>query len=79
MYTESCDFEYSDSKSFVNDIIKYNGQGISYSIHIFNLRDKDDEMNTNENILNFIKNEFDKLLDLYEFIAWSEINKYINI
>lgn len=36
-------------------------------------------MNTNENILNFIKNEFDKLLDLYEFIAWSEINKYINI
>lgn len=79
LYTESCDFEYSDSKSFVNDIIKYNGQGISYSIHIFNLRDKDDEMNTNENILNFIKNEFDKLLDLYEFIAWSEINKYINI
>ena len=79
LYLENETKAYKDSKSFINDMIKYTNEGTTYTIHIINSRSKSDEMNDIKKIIPFIECEFDKLIGLYKFISWDENNNYINI
>ena len=56
---------------------RYTNDGITYTIHIINSREKLDDNNEIKKIIPFIKSEFGKLLDLYYFMSWSENNNYI--
>ncbi|MBP3928543.1 MAG: hypothetical protein J6D47_03105 [Peptostreptococcaceae bacterium] len=77
LYLEEETIEYKNSKAFINDMTRYTNDGITYTIHIINSREKLDDNNEIKKIIPFIKSEFGKLLDLYYFMSWSENNNYI--
>lgn len=76
---EQWNYYYEDIENYVDDIIKYSNEGVSFTVHIANEREVDDEMNDRDRILNFIKVEFTKLVGIYNFISWDTDNNYIGI
>lgn len=74
------DFEpYETSEMFIEDIIRFADDGDTFVIHIVNRREIDDEMNDRDLILDFVKGEFSKLLDAYNFISWSKSNHFMAV
>lgn len=69
---------YEDTDEYINDIIDYFHKGISFTIYIANEQDKESKENETNRILNFLIDEFDKLMPLYKFISWDPTqNNYI--
>ena len=69
---------YEDTDEYINDIIDYFHKGISFTIYIANEQDKESKENETNRILNFLIDEFDKLMSLYKFISWDPTqNNYI--
>ncbi len=79
LYSEQGDYYYEDIEEYVDDIIEYSNEGVSFTIHIANEREVNDEMNDRDKILDFIKDEFAKLVGIYNFISWDTDNNYIGI
>ena len=79
LYSEQGDYYYEDIDDYTDDIINYSNDGISFTIHIANEKEIDDEMNDRDLILGYIKNEFSKLIEIYNFISWDNGNNYIGI
>lgn len=79
LYSEKGDYYYEDIEDYINDIIDYSNDGVSYTIHIANEREINDDMNDRTLILDFVKGEFSKLIDIYNFISWDTGNNYIGI
>ena len=77
--SENGRYYYEDMEDYVNDIIDYSNEGVSYTIRIANEREIDDKMNDRDLILDFVKDEFSKLIDIYNFISWDTDNNYIGI
>lgn len=77
LYSEIGNYYYEDINSYIDDIIKYSHSGVSYTIHISKELQPDDAHNDISIIADYIKSEFDILIDLYTFISWSENNNYI--
>ena len=69
---------YEDETDYVEDIIKYTDSGEKYGLTIRKDYDKNHVSNSRNEILDFVKNEFDNLMDVYYFISWdSEENDYL--
>lgn len=79
LYSGQSNCCYRNIEHYIDDIIKYVNQGFSFSIHIVNEKEKDDEMNDRDKILDYTKDEFSKLIKLYNFISWDTNNNYIGI
>lgn len=69
---------YEDETTYVEDIIRYTDNGENYGLSIRKDYDKNHVSNSRNQIMDFIKNEFDNLMDIYYFISWdSEENDYL--
>lgn len=69
---------YEDETDYVEDIIKYTEGGERYTLTIRKDYDKNHINNSRKEILDFVKSEFDNLMEVYYFISWdSEGNDYL--
>lgn len=79
LYSEQGDYYYEDIDDYIDDIVNYSNGGISFTMHIANEKEIDDDMNDRSLILDYVKNEFNKLVGVYNFISWDTDNNYIGI
>lgn len=75
---EKGNYYYEDAEGYVDEIISYSNNGVSFSVDIAKEFDIEDEENDLDKILLNIINEFNELMPLYKFIAWNyKINNYL--
>ncbi|EGT3616300.1 hypothetical protein FHH43_08650 [Clostridium perfringens] len=69
---------YENESDYVEDIIRYTDSGEKYCLSIRKDYDKKHSSNSRSQIIDFVKGEFDNLMDVYYFMSWdSEENDYL--
>lgn len=69
---------YENELEYVEDIIRYTDNGEKYCLTIRKDYDKKHSSNSRSQIIDFVKGEFDNLMDVYYFVSWdSEENDYL--
>lgn len=61
---------YNDETDYLDDIIKYTDSNERYGISIKKDYGKDHRENNRNTILEFLKDEFENLMDAYYFVSW---------
>lgn len=81
MHSGLCtDYNSTDPCSFIDKLNSLKNKNASYSISIEKVHAKDAAENSKATILNYLKDEFTKLLPLYNFISWHpKSNNYLGI
>jgi len=76
---ENYPFEYDDANELINAMQELKANKEAFSVSIEKIHERDAKENNSE-ILNYLKEEFDKLLPLYYFISWHpDSNNYLGI
>lgn len=69
---------YENESDYVEDIIRYTDSGEKYGLTIRKDYDKKHNSNSRSKIMDFVKGEFDNLMDVYYFVSWdSSENDYL--
>ncbi|MDZ5252514.1 hypothetical protein [Clostridium sp. LIBA-8841] len=69
---------YENESEYVEDIIRYTDNGEKYCLTIRKDYDKKHSSNSRSQIIDFVRGEFDNLMDVYYFVSWdSEENDYL--
>lgn len=76
---EELDYDVNNAEDFINTIENLRNTKKSFSVSIEKFYDKN-ALENNHDMLKYLKNEFVKLLPLYNFISWHpEKNNYLGI
>lgn len=76
---EKGSYYYEDEGTFIEDIINYTDNKVSYTIHIVKEHARD-SVHNDENIEKYLEEEFTKLMALYKFMSWHpQDNNYIGL
>ncbi len=73
-------YNNTDPFEFINKLNLLKSKNASFSISIEKIHTKNSVENSKSTILNYLKDEFEKLLPLYNFISWHpQNNNYLGI